>query len=77
MSKSAEKELSKINYEHESRIVRLEVVIENINQTLTRMDKRLDTIEKDAKDNFKWMVSTMIGFAVILCGIMAKGFHWF
>jgi hypothetical protein len=84
MSKSTEKELSKIDYDHESRIVRLEVVIENINQTLIRIDKRLDRIEdrlerieQSVWGNFKYLVTTMIGFSAIICTIMAKGFHWF
>lgn len=78
MTKITEKDKSNIiNFDHESRITRLEVIIENINHTLIRLDKRMDVIEKDIKDNFKWTITTMIGFALVLCGIMARGFHWF
>lgn len=79
MNKAVEKTVpaTSKNNGHESRIVRLEVIIENINNTLMRLERRLDTIEKDVKDNFKWTITTMIGFALVLCGCMAKGFHWF
>jgi hypothetical protein len=36
--------------DHESRITRLEVIIENINQTLIRMDKRFDSIDDSIRD---------------------------
>ena len=56
MNKAVEKTVpaTSKNNGHESRIVRLEVIIENINNTLMRLERRLDTIEKDVKDNFKW-----------------------
>lgn len=82
MSKE-EKNSSYIHQDHESRITRLEVVIENINSTLARMDKRLDSIETKMDEgfrsvnnriwnNFYWMVA---GFASILATI-AHAQHW-
>jgi|SRR5579863_8626848 len=73
-----------INYDHGTRIARLETTNENIIKSLDRIENRLDKIEnnisslkKEVNDDFKWTIKTMIGFAILLCGIMAHGFHWF
>ncbi len=72
----------------ETRVALLEYSITNINQTLirleTKMDKQLDEIKgeikdirKDMKTDFRWIM-TIFGAAIIgLAGIIAKGFHWF
>lgn len=72
-----------IHYDHESRIVRLETTIENINQTLIRMEKRFDGIDNklDKLDSRIWFVfcfllTTMLGGFTALLGVMAHGFHW-
>lgn len=100
--KAHKNEGNNMKNDHESRIVRLEVTIESINQTLIRFEKRFDSIDKrfdkletDMKYNFEsmnsrfetinnrmwsnflWLLSAMFLFSGILCGIMAKGFHWF
>ncbi len=69
--------LNENQFNHESRIVRLEVMIENINQTLIRMENKLDKIESNMQSDFRWLLSLMILFAGILCGLIAKGFHWY
>ncbi len=70
-----------IDYEH--RTTRLESAIENINSTLIRIEKRLDSMDQKIDSNFKFMIRMIFanyvlmiaGFAGTLT-IMAKGFHW-
>jgi molecular chaperone GrpE (heat shock protein) len=72
-----------INYDHGTRIARLETTIDNINQTLIRIEKKLDNLEDKTENgfnkinnriwiNFYWTIG---GFATILA-IMAHGFKW-
>lgn len=58
--------------DHESRIIRVETVIESINQSLIRLENKIDKI-----DNRLWQVMfwTIAGFIGIL-GVLAKVFHW-
>ena len=69
--------------DHESRITRLEVTIENINQTLIRVENRLEHLENKIDDGFKslnnriwnnfyWMVA---GFGSVLT-LIAHSLHW-
>jgi archaellum component FlaC len=72
---------------NEERIVRLETIIENINGTLGRFDKRFDSIDKrfeslDEKitslnnriwSNFLWVMSAFAG----LFAMIAHALHWF
>lgn len=69
--------------DHENRITRLEVVIENIAQTLSRLEGKIDGLDSDMKQGFKdinnrlwtnffWMVG---GFAGVL-GIVAHAMKW-
>jgi hypothetical protein len=64
-------------YNHETRIT----MVEN---AVTRIDKKLDDIEKNMRSDFRWVLSLLIGLAgfiftgfVGLGAIMAHGFHWF
>lgn len=68
---------------HENRITRLEVINENINSTLLRIEKRMDFLDQDMKQGFKdinnrlwtnffWSIGGFIG----ILGILAHGFHW-
>jgi hypothetical protein len=62
--------------DHESRITRLEVTIENINCTLSRIENRLDRMDTKIDSNFKWVIGLYIsGFAGLLTA-MSHGFHW-
>ncbi len=84
------KKIDYIENNHESRITRLEVTIENINQTLSRMEKRFDNIDsnfldmrkemleirKEGWSQFKWLFSLYTAGAISLLGVMARGFHW-
>jgi hypothetical protein len=69
---SATKNDGYIHYDHESRIVRLETTIENINQTLIRIETKTDKLSSRIWANFYWTIG---GFASILY-VLAHGFHW-
>ncbi len=56
----------------ESRLTRLEVVIENINASLNRIENKMDKIEQRLWSNFYWMVGA--NAAILL--VMAHGFKW-
>lgn len=68
-----------INYTNstETRIALLEMSIMSINQTLIRlenkMDKQFDELRRTMKTDFKWILTIIAG----LGAIMAHGFHWF
>lgn len=66
------------------KVALLEQSIGHINQTLIRIEKRLDKIDdqfnefrRDVKSDFRWMIGLMIGFGSGLSAVMAHGFHWF
>lgn len=69
--------------EHEARIIRLEVTIENINAALIDIKKKLDLIDARFETKFDkleakiWSLLfwTVSGFAALLA-VMAHGFHW-
>jgi hypothetical protein len=62
--------------DHENRITRLEVVVENINQSLIRIERTMEQGFKDVNNrlwtNFFWMVG---GFAGVL-GLIAHALKW-
>ena len=75
-----------LNYPNgiETRVALLEMSIANINQTLIRIESKMDSqiieikneikeIRKDMKSDFR-LILTIIA---ALGGIMAHGFHWF
>lgn len=76
--------------DHESRLTRLEVTIENINGTLGRIEKRFDQIDKrfdlmdqkidskfDSLNNRIWFnFYWMIGGFATILGVLAHGLHW-
>jgi hypothetical protein len=68
----------------QTRIALLEQSIGTINQTLIRIENRLDGIDKEMKSNFLWTLGMMIGLSgaglsmiIGLGAITAHGFHWF
>ena len=76
---------TKTNYpnNHESRITRLEVTIENINESLKQINNKIDQNSTqinnkiDKLDNRIWQIMFFIvsGFAALLA-VMAHGFKW-
>lgn len=62
-----------INNDHERRITRVEVTIENINQTLSRMELKLDQGFKEIREriwfNFYWMLGGFTSILVVIAHI--------
>ncbi len=76
---SHSKRATTMSNDHESRIIRLEVIIENINNTLINLNNRMDRIENklDKIDARTWQLMLfMVGGFSTLLGVMAHGFHW-
>jgi hypothetical protein len=72
---STNEKSEKIEYyrlDHESRITRLETTIENMNQTLIRIENKIDKLDSRIWSNFYW---TIASFAAILL-LIAHGFKW-
>jgi hypothetical protein len=73
------KEENIVNYPNsiDTRVALLESSIATINQTMFRlenkMDKGFDDMKKDAKADFRWLLTIIGGLGFI----MAHGFHWF
>ncbi len=65
---------------HESRITRLETVIENINSTLNRLDTDMKTGFRDVNNRlwsvFLWMMATLMTSTVGLASLIAHTQHW-
>jgi uncharacterized coiled-coil protein SlyX len=76
------------NNKLETRVALVEQSISHISETLIRIEKKMDAgfekLEKEVKlidsrlwTNFYWILGTMFTLSTLMCGIMAKGFHWF
>ena len=72
----------------DTRVALLEASISTINQTLIRMEAKMDKqfddikldireIRRDSRSDFKCLLSMIIGSTVGITAIMAHGFHWF
>jgi hypothetical protein len=73
------------------KVALLEQSIGHINQTLIRIEKRLDKVDDhsnqlrcEIQSNFKWTIGMLISLTAFtitgftgLLGVMAHGFHWF
>jgi hypothetical protein len=44
---------------------------------MEQLVSRMETLEKDIRSNFNWLLALFIGGFAGLCGIIAKGFGWF
>lgn len=73
MTHDEEVKLNKYDLYFESRITKVETSIDNINQTMSRMELHLDKLDSKIDTNFKWLLGIIVG----LVTIMAKGFHWY
>ena len=72
-----------LNYDHESRITRLEVTIENINQTLIEIKADMKNGFNKIDEKFDKINSRLwqLVFFIIACstgilGVIAHGFKW-
>lgn len=72
----------------DTRVALLEASISSINQTLIRMENKIDrqfdkidirfsNVDKEMKSDFRWLLSMIVGSNAGIAAIMAHGFHWF
>lgn len=65
----------------DTRLALLEQSIEHLDQTLLRIDGRLDKLEERQISNFKWIMGTIVTlfsglYATFIAGMVAKMCHW-
>lgn len=79
MTKKIENNISSYPNSIDTRVALLEMSISNINDTLGRiehrldkMDDKIDGVRKEMKSDFRWILAFIVGLA----GVMAHGFHW-
>jgi peptidoglycan hydrolase CwlO-like protein len=72
----------------EQALINIDKRFDSIDKQFDNLEKSIKELKQEIKDdfrdinnrmwsNFRWLIITMIGFAIGLCGIMAKGFDWF
>ena len=61
----------------------LKAAIDRIDRRFDSMDQRLETIQRNQRSDFRWLLGIMIGgymsllgLYASLLGVMAHGFHW-
>lgn len=70
-NKSNEETISYFNRDHESRITRVEVVIESIGQNLKELNNKMDRMNDKIDSNFRWLLSVYgAGFMILLSLIL-------
>lgn len=77
MNNKSEDNITQYPNSIDTRVALLEMSILHINETLMRMDKKLDKLDDKIDSRFFWLLSLGIGAFTGLLGIMAHGFHWF
>lgn len=73
MTKPKETNVSNYPDSVETRVALLEMAISHINETLLRIENDIKESRKEAKFDFKFIITAFAGLAAI----MAHGFHWF
>ena len=69
-------DMSKIIQEHEGRVTRIELSIENISQTLLRLEKRIDSIDNKMDSTLKGLDNKIdVGFKS-LNDRLWNNFYW-
>lgn len=65
-----------INYDHGTRIARLETTIENINQTLIELKSDMKAGFKEVQSRLWQLVFFIFALSGTILGVMAHGFKW-
>lgn len=65
MKREEEMAITKYDLFYESRMTKVESIVENLQGDI-----------KEIKADLRWILGLMVSFSVIIIGIMAKGFHW-
>lgn len=76
MTKKLENTISQYPNSVDTRVALLEMSILHINETLNRIDTRLEKIEDKIDSRFFWLLSLQIASFVGLLGVIAKVAHW-
>lgn len=69
--------ITKYDLLFESRLSKVETHIDALNAHLGLMHNQTNDTCKEIKSDLRWMFGMFLGVSVMLCGLMAKGFHWF
>jgi hypothetical protein len=64
-------------YGMETKVAKLESVVEYIQRDILEIKTEIREIRKDARSDFYLLFGALIVGALGLAGLMAKGFHWF
>ena len=65
------------NMKEETRIALLEQSIGHINETLLRLESKIDKLDGKLDSRFIWLITMGIGAFAGLFGMMAHAMHWF
>jgi len=60
----------------EARVAKLEASVKHIEKDVAEIKTDIRDMCRQIDGNFKWLLSVMGGFALLLLGTMAKGFGW-
>ncbi len=66
--------ITKYDLLFESRLTRVEKIMDLFNKRMDHLDKNMADNFKEIKTNLRWLLGIIIGFGG---GLMAKGFHWY
>ena len=68
----------------ENKIDRIELKIGSMDEKMDgrimyldkKMDERITSLDSRLWTNFYWILGTMFALSTLICGVLAKGFHW-
>lgn len=64
--------ITKYDLYYESRMTKMETLSESLIKSVSEIREDV----REMRNDIRWVFGIMIGFAAIILGIMAKGFHW-
>ncbi len=76
MTKKQESNITKYPDSIDTRVALLEMSISHINDTLNRMEKKLDKVDDKIDSRFFWLLTLQISSFVGLLGVIARVAHW-
>jgi hypothetical protein len=61
----------------DARVAKVEATIEHIQRDTSDIKEDIRDLRRNATNDFRILFAAIIGVALGLAGLMAKGFHWF
>jgi hypothetical protein len=61
----------------DARVAKVEATIEHIQSDTSDIKENIRDLRRNATNDFRILFAAIIGVAIGLAGLMAKGFHWF